>query len=219
MISTTEMEGNYTVFQQILREVSNAIYIPVVIILILMILFAVFCIGWIIAEAVRERRHLNVRLPQLLDEMKKKEKPLKECIMVSGLLVRQKDLLFELLAHPDFDLDERTSFAENLLEKEEKYYDGILKWTDTLAKLAPMVGLLGTLIPLGPGIIALGHGDTLTLSQSMLTAFDTTIAGLVVAGVCIVISTLRKRWYNQYMSDLVTLVEFVIKAEDNHETA
>lgn len=39
-----------------------------------------------------------------------------------------------------------------------------------------MLGLLGTLIPLGPGIIALGQGDTQTLSTSLLTAFDTTIA-------------------------------------------
>lgn len=55
-----------------------------------------------------------------------------------------------------------------------------------------MLGLLGTLIPLGPGIIALGQGDTQTLSTSLLTAFDTTIAGLCAAAVCLVVTTLQQ---------------------------
>ena len=62
---------------------------------------------------------------------------------------------------------------------------------ELLARLAPMFGLLGTLIPLGPGIIALGQGDTQTLSPSLLTAFDTTIAGLSAAAVCLVVTSLR----------------------------
>ncbi len=206
--------GNYSVFQQVLRAVANALKIPVIIILILMIAFAVFSIGWIIMESIRERRHMYARLPKLLDEMKAGEKPLEECIKKSGLLWRQKRILREIMAHPEFDPEERRSFADNMLEAEEAHYDGILKWTDTMAKLSPMAGLLGTLIPLGPGIIALGQGDTYTLSQSMLTAFDTTIAGLVVAGICIVISTLRRRWYSGYMSDIETLVDFVVRAED-----
>ena len=214
MILAAATPGNYSAFQKILRAVANAFRIPVIIILIAMIAFAAFCIGWVIVEALRERRHMNVKLPELLDQMKSGEQSLAECINESGLLWRQKKLLLEILVHPDFDEDERDSFADNLIEKEETHYDGILKWTDTMAKLAPMAGLLGTLIPLGPGIIALGQGDTYTLSQSMLTAFDTTIAGLIVAGVCIVVSTLRRRWYAGYMSDLETLVDFVVKAED-----
>ena len=216
MILAASTPSNYTVLQKILRAVANVLHIPVIVMLIAMIAFAMFCVGWIIVEALRERRHLDANLPQLLDDMKGGEKPLNECIMDSGLLYRQKKLLLSIMAHPDFDNEERQSFADNLLEAEEKHYDGILKWTDTVAKLAPMAGLLGTLIPLGPGIIALGQGDTYTLSQSMLTAFDTTIAGLIVAGICIVISTIRKRWYASYMSDIETLVDFVGKAEDSH---
>ena len=214
MILGAATASNYSVFQQVLRAVANALRIPVIIILIAMIAFAMFCTGWIIIEAVRERRHMYRSLPRLLDQMKSGERPLDECIKRSGLLWRQKKLLLEIMAHPDFDAEERDSFADNLIESEESHYDGILKWTDTMAKLSPMAGLMGTLIPLGPGIIALGQGDTYTLSQSMLTAFDTTIAGLIVAAVCVVISTLRKRWYAGYMSDLETLVDFVVKAEN-----
>lgn len=215
MILAASTASNYSYVQKVLRTVASILRIPVIVLLIIMIVFAVFCLGWLIVESIVERRHMNAKLPELLDEMKSGARPLADCINDSRLLGRQKALLLEIMAHPGFDPDERDSFAGNLLEKEEKHYDGILKWTDTIAKLAPMAGLLGTLIPLGPGIIALGQGDTYTLSQSMLTAFDTTIAGLIVAGVCIVVSTFRKRWYAGYMSDLETLVDFVVKAEDN----
>ena len=205
---------NTSFFQMILREFSDMLRIPVIVLLIVMILFSVFCIGWIITEAIRERRHLNEEMPRLLDRIKSGSEPLEQCIGRSGLLQRQKYLLLELLKHPDFSKDERASFADNLIEEEEYHYGRILKWTDTVAKLGPMAGLLGTLIPLGPGIIALGQGDAETLSQSMLTAFDTTVAGLVAAGICILISTLRKGWYDGYMSNLHTLVDFVLEEEE-----
>lgn len=73
-----------------------------------------------------------------------------------------------------------------------------------------MAGLLGTLIPLGPGIIALSAGDTQTLSRSMLTAFDTTTVGLISAAVCLIIGYIRRPWYDAYMSDLQTLADCVI---------
>lgn len=74
-----------------------------------------------------------------------------------------------------------------------------------------MLGLLGTLIPLGPGIIALGQGDTYTLSKSLLTAFDTTIAGLVAAALAIVVSAIRRRWYREYGSVLEALCTEVLE--------
>ncbi len=217
---TTDAAGiSLSVVQYILRVISEAIKYPVIIILIALIGFSVFSIGWVIAEAVTERRHLNVSMPKLLDKMKNKNNDLKKCIDDSGLLKRHKKLLNELLAHPDFSREMLLDLSDNLFEKEEAHYDVILKTTQVVAKIAPMMGLLGTLIPLGPGIIALGNGDTYTLAESMLTAFDTTIAGLVSAAVCLVISTIRKRWYDTYLSDLETLMNCVIeiKFEESSE--
>lgn len=201
------------IFQTILRTVASAMQVPVIIILIIFIAFSVFCIGWIIVEVFTERRHMKYSLPKLLDTMKRQEEPLEECIKHSGLLVRQKNTLLELVSHPDFDKEMLMSLADNLIEKEQAHYDTILKATNLVSKLAPMAGLLGTLIPLGPGIIALGHGDTMTLSNSLLTAFDTTIAGLLAAGVCLIVHTFRNHWYAGYMSDLETLVDCVVDLE------
>ena len=129
----------------------------------------------------------------------------------SGLLRRQKDALLELLRHPDFTDATREALAIELLECEQDRYDSIVKLSELLARLAPMLGLLGTLIPLGPGIIALGQGDTYTLSTSLLTAFDTTIAGLVAAALAIVVSAIRRRWYREYGSVLEALCTEVLE--------
>ena len=202
-----------SVFHDILRAIASAMEVPVVIGLILFIAFTLFSIGWWAVEYFRERRHMRVSLPALLDQLRAVEDGAAEAIEKSGLLRRQKDALLELTKHPDFDAATRESLGANLLEREQSHYDGILKCTDLVSKLAPMLGLMGTLIPLGPGIMALGQGDTYTLSVSLLTAFDTTIAGLIAAAFCLVISTVRRRWYSGYMADLETLMDCVLERE------
>ena len=93
----------------------------------------------------------------------------------------------------------------------EARYEKVASITDMAAKLGPMLGLLGTLIPLGPGIMALSQGDTVTLSSSLSVAFNTTIAGVAVAAVCSIISNIRKRWYNDYMVTLEALMEAILE--------
>ncbi len=203
-----------SVFHKILRAIASAMELPVVIGLILFIAFTLFSIGWWAVEYFRERRHMRITLPALLDELRAAENGAAEIIEKSGLLCRQKGALLELTKHPEFDAAMRESLGANLLEREQSHYDGILKCTDLVSKLAPMLGLMGTLIPLGPGIMALGQGDTYTLSVSLLTAFDTTIAGLIAAAFCLVISTVRRRWYAGYMADLETLMDCVLEGEN-----
>ena len=83
-----------------------------------------------------------------------------------------------------------------------------------------MFGLMGTLIPLGPGIVALGNGDTATLAASIGVAFNTTVAGLIVAAVCIIISKLRRNWYDDYIVALETAMTTLIeKIEDDEYEA
>ncbi len=68
---------------------------------------------------------------------------------------------------------------------------------DFITRLAPMLGLMGTLIPLGPGLAALGEGDIKILSTAMSVAFDTTVLGLLAGMVGFVIARLRRRWYDK----------------------
>ncbi len=196
----------------ILRAVASAMHYPVIILLIFFLLAAVALLGWLLAEYLTERRHMRASLPALLEEMQHTN-DLTESIAQRGLLQRQKDALTELAAHPDFSPELREALAVRLLDAEQERYDRIVRFSELVARLAPMFGLLGTLIPLGPGIIALGQGDTFTLSASLLTAFDTTVAGLLAAAVATVVSSVRKSWYKEYVSTLEVLSQCVLDRE------
>lgn len=185
----------------ILRAVSGALEVPVIVLLVLFLLAAAALVGWLISESCTERRHLKLALPALMETLRTASD--REAVVEeSGLLRRQKDALLELLRHPDFTDATRKALAIELLEREQDRYDSIVKLSELLARLAPM---------LGPGIIALGQGDTYTLSTSLLTAFDTTIAGLVAAALAIVVSAIRRRWYREYGSVLEALCTEVLE--------
>ena len=204
----------FDIFSDVLRTVSELSKLPVVVLLTLLLALTVILTGWVIAEGFTERRRLKVSLPDLLDELRDGyPEDSARCIRKSGLLLSMKDALVEVTKHPSFTPVMLESLAGSLLDGEQQRYDRILKITDTVAKIAPMIGLLGTLIPLGPGIIALGQGDTMTLSSSLLTAFDTTVAGLICAAVCMVISIVRRSWYNEYMTILETVMDCMLEIE------
>lgn len=204
-----------TNLNHVLRAIASDLKYPVIALLLVLMAAAVVLAGSILVEVFTERRHLKVKMPALVDALRSPEGTVAETIAASGLLKRQKDVLIELTAHPELTADMRQALAVRLLEEEQARYERIVSLSDMISKLGPMFGLLGTLIPLGPGIIALGQGDTYTLSQSLLTAFDTTIAGLGCAAVATVISTIRKSWYGNYMSILEALSECVLEVE-NH---
>lgn len=71
---------------------------------------------------------------------------------------------------------------------------------DILTRSAPMLGLMATLISLGPGLTALSGGELGRLAEAMHTAFDTTVLGLAAGLVGFVIGRLRRRWYDEALS-------------------
>ena len=200
----------------ILHSISSYMEKPVILALLILALITALLLGMLISEYLTEHRHLTLVLPQLLDklkEAKEQDKDLGGVIAQAGLFPRQRDRLLELIRHPDYTDFMRESLAVRLLKEEQEVYDRRLLVTDLIAKIAPMLGLLGTLIPLGPGIIALGRGDVTTLSASLLTAFDTTVVGLICAGLATVISAIRKVWYRNYISIFETLMECILDLE------
>lgn len=203
----------FDVVSKVLNTVCQSLQIPVMIILIFLMAAALVVVGWVIAEFFTEHRHMQLKLPELMDEIRSDIRPIDEVIEESGLLKTQKTAIIEITKHPEFTEVMRESLADNLIEEEQSKYDKTLKITNLMAKLGPTLGLMGTLIPLGPGIIALGQGDTYTLSTSLLTAFNTTIAGLCVAAIAICISTVRGGWYGKYMSILETVMDCILEMQ------
>ena len=197
-----------------LRVVAGSLQIPTVIILLLLILLTIVMLGGFAVEAFTERRLLKVSIPELVDQLHGKSiQEVKRIIDDSGLLPRQKKAYQEVVKRTNLPDDLREALARQIAADEEYRYRRTVKVTDLVARIAPMFGLMGTLIPLGPGLIALGQGDTKTLSDSLMIAFDTTIAGLVSGAVSYFISGVRKGWYEQYMSWTQTIMETILNVQ------
>ena len=203
------------VVKGILRAVSSALQVPTIIILILLILLTIVMLGSFIAEMLTERKSLRLNIPKLVDDLQgKSTAEMKEVIASSSLLTRQKAAAQELISRVTYPDDTREALARQLIADEEARYNKIIKITDLTSRVAPMFGLMGTLIPLGPGLIALGKGDAATLSSSLLIAFDTTVAGLISGAVSYVVSGIRKGWYEEYMIGLETIMETILDVQN-----
>ena len=193
-----------------MHTLTSALQSPVIVVLIALVAIMVVIVGMLIAELFTEHRYFRLSLPKLIDDLAESDDP-ETVVRESGLLLRQKNALCELLHHPAATAAERESLAVNLVAQEQRVFDNRIKVTDLIAKVAPMLGLMGTLIPLGPGILAIGEGETAILAESLLVAFDSTVLGLVVAVVALAVSTVRKSWYAKYMAAFEAATECVLE--------
>ena len=69
-----------------------------------------------------------------------------------------------------------------------------LEWLRIVSRTAPMLGLVATMIPMGPALMALNSGDAATVSESLVMAFSAVILALVAASITFFILTIRRRW-------------------------
>ena len=207
------MVDNFQV-NSIMRHIVTFLDTPVKAILIIMLFVSLVMAGGLVAEMF-QRKYLKVRATSVIDAIKKGNNDVVTIIKNSSLLVKQKRLLLELTMHNSLSNDMRESLASSLLDNYNQDLDFIIKKSDLITKLGPTFGLLGTLIPLGPGIIALSQGDTVTLSNSLLAAFDTTVIGLIAGSICTVISLIRRRWYSKDKIMLSLIMEAIVEQENN----
>ena len=96
-----------------------------------------------------------------------------------------------------------------LLQDYEFYTLKRLERTRILVRLGPMLGLMGTLIPLSPALVGLATGNTAQLSENLVTAFSVTVIGLLIGGIAFVISIVRDRMYSQDISDMEYMLELL----------
>lgn len=96
-------------------------------------------------------------------------------------------------------------YRRRSLDVFERYAVRRLERADLLARTGPILGLMGTLIPLGPGLAALGEGDLDVLATALIVAFDTTVLGLLIGLLGFVIGRIRRRWYDSVWHQLQEL--------------
>ncbi|MBC5619998.1 MULTISPECIES: MotA/TolQ/ExbB proton channel family protein [Butyricimonas] len=97
--------------------------------------------------------------------------------------------------------------VQRLLANFEIAADKDLATSKTLTKLGPILGLMGTLIPMGPALVGLSTGDIASMAYNMQVAFATTVIGLVAGAIGFLTQQVKQRWYLQDMTNLECLVE------------
>ena len=107
-----------------------------------------------------------------------------------------------------------TGFLHNIIEAPSKAYsnrlladyevraDAELGKYKLLTKFGPILGLMGTLIPMGPALAGLATGDVASMAYNMQIAFATTVVGLFVGAIGYVLLQIKQRWFVAELADL-----------------
>jgi biopolymer transport protein ExbB/TolQ len=97
---------------------------------------------------------------------------------------------------------DRPRATERALARYELSVQRRLDRTRLLVRAGPAIGLMGTLIPLAPGLAALGNGDVSSLAENLRDAFGATVVGLLVGTVAFALTLARTRMYTEDLAAL-----------------
>ena len=201
----------------LLYVVAQSLILPVVAALLIFMAYTIIQVGGILSEYSSRIQTDVSEIEELINNISNQETPdrIKEVVEKSNLPKSHREILGKIAANSNIGEKSREAFARKLIEAEEINAAKRIEKTDVIAKIGPAIGLMGTLIPLGPGLSALGSGDITTLSQNLVVAFDAAIVGLAAAAVAFTISRVRRRWYEDQISTLDTLAESTLEALQN----
>jgi len=107
---------------------------------------------------------------------------------------------------------DRQRATERALARYELAVQRRLDRTRLLVRAGPAIGLMGTLIPLAPGLAALGNGDVSSLAENLRDAFGATVVGLLVGTVAFALTLARTRMYTEDLAALEQGVEALAPA-------
>ena len=194
-----------------LNVVSQSLQIPVIIFLLIFAVFAVFAFGGLISDYSSRKKLTREYKEKLIFSLVNAGSvdELTNIVNSSEIFDNQKEVLLKIIDAHSLSCDSREAWALNLIE--EGMMAKSLEKVDIVTRIGPTLGLMGTLIPMGPGLAALGSGDVTTLANAIIVAFDTTVVGIGSGAVAYVISKVRRRWYEEYSSNLQLFVNAVLE--------
>ena len=76
-----------------------------------------------------------------------------------------------------------------------------------VTRISPMLGLIATMIPMGPALKSLADGNIQGISDNLVIAFSSVIFGLVVATLTFWVATVEKRWLAVELLDCQKIIE------------
>ncbi len=180
----------------ILYWISTGLLVPVIVLLIFFFIRSLLLIGNFFGQYLSMRKTEQVlkqefatlradNLDLLEEHLPKKN---------NALVIRYVNLLIAEKNNP--------AMLQKLLSDFEVAADKDLALSKTLTKMGPMLGLMGTLIPMGPALVGLSTGDIASMAYNMQVAFATTVVGLFASAIGFITLQVKQRWYLQDMNNL-----------------
>lgn len=195
--------------------ISSSLLYPVLLMLVVLTLLIIIYAGSFFAEWL-ERIRLQRCPPQELPSLMKSG----QASVFLSHRVNQYIRMLHKLRRTDEDSE---TIVENLLQETTL---GLWKSMDRfriLVRAAPSLGLIGTLIPMGTGLAALGQGDMTKLTTDLVIAFTTTVVGLAIGTTSFFFYTVRRRWIEADIHNMELATELVMmdnpipEARSGHE--
>lgn len=191
------------IISDILYWISTGLLVPVIVLLIVLFGRALLLIGNFYGQylSIRKteallRNELNILTPVTVEELATKLPEKSSSLVI--FYIRQ---VLEAKGSP--------AQIQRLLANFEIAADKDLAISKTLTKLGPILGLMGTLIPMGPALAGLASGDIASMAYNMQIAFATTVVGLVAGAIGFLTQQVKQRWYLQDMTNLEFLSELL----------
>lgn len=184
---------------QILNWISSSLLLPVTVLLLIGLACALVSLGGFFADSFILMKERKLRR-KIMESLRKGDPA--DIQRESGLFCERVRKLEEL----GWDALE----CEKLISEWEGLYERRLERSRFLAKVGPMLGLMGTLIPMGPALAGLASGDIASMAYNMQIAFATTVLGCCIAGISILVLSVRKHDY----ADEIACLQYVL---DRHQ--
>lgn len=189
--------------------ISTGLLVPVVVLLIALFFRALLLVGSFFGQymSIRKtdkliREQMEVLTPDTINELSRK-------------LPEKSSSLVVIYMHRILETQASRAQVQRLLANFEIAADKDLATSKTLTKLGPILGLMGTLIPMGPALVGLSTGDIASMAYNMQVAFATTVIGLFAGAIGFLTQQVKQRWYLQDMTNLEFLSELLTEKRND----
>ncbi|MFC2350386.1 MAG: MotA/TolQ/ExbB proton channel family protein [Capnocytophaga granulosa] len=181
---------------QILFLVSDSLLIPDIIVLLVLFVRALFLVGSFYNQYItkyKNERQLRPILNQLTPERMQE---------LQAALPEKDNSLYIKYLRAILDRPADDTYADYMITNFENEAEKDVVTSKLLAKVGPVLGLIGTLIAMSPALTGLSQGDISKMASNMQVVFATTVVGLVVSLVGLVTLQFKQRWYAKEVNQL-----------------
>ena len=179
----------------VLFWISNGLLVPVIVGLLYFFVNSILLLGIFFNQYLIYSKQTKL-LKKTLDSLRADD--MEKLTVEAGKLPQSNftDFLCNIVEAPN------KAYSNRLLADYEVRADAELGKYKLLTKFGPILGLMGTLIPMGPALAGLATGDVASMAYNMQIAFATTVVGLFVGAIGYVLLQIKQRWFVADLADL-----------------